>query len=56
MHGIVDVVLQSPEQTHLPDHAIRCQKKGLVNSIKDGVPDNVNTHMHPLQEKKAQQR
>ena len=32
------------------------RKKGLVNSIKDGVPDNVNTHMHPLQEKKAQQR
>lgn len=27
MHSIVDIVLQSSEQTHLPDHAIRCQKK-----------------------------
>ena len=31
-HIIADV-LQSPEQMRLSDHAIRCQKKGMVNSI-----------------------
>ena len=32
------------------------RKKGLVNSIKDGILDNANTHMHPSKEKKIQQK